>query len=177
MSILKSSMARRSLALILLSLTGCASNRAVVSNPHPDSLAAFDYLKALEGTWVAHGMGEGPFGWEFEVTSKGTMVLERLKVGTPTAMTTVYHLENDALLGHHYCQLGNQPHLSAVNSKVDGDLHFLCDGRVSSTDSHDELHMHGVHFKKTGEGLKVWMDMYENGKVAFQTTYTLFRAE
>ena len=62
------------------------------------------------------------FGWTFDLTSRGGAVVERLKVGTPTEMTTVYHLENGKLIGDHYCQLGNQPHLTAVRMDGEGDL-------------------------------------------------------
>ncbi len=126
---------------------------------------------------MVNGGKEGKFGWEFDITSRGSIIIERLKVGTPTEMTTIYHLENDRLLGDHYCQLGNQPHLSAVNMDVEGDLHLICDGHVGSTQSHAELHMHAVHFQKKGDSIRVWMDMFENGKVAFQTSYTLVRVK
>ena len=36
--------------------------------------------------------------------------------------------------------------------------------------------MHGVHFKTQGESMLVWMDMMENGEVAFKTSYELVRA-
>ena len=117
------------------------------------------------------------FGWEFDVTSRGSVIIERLKVGTPAEMTTVYHLDNGILLGNHLCQLQNQPNLTAVESETEGDLHFLCDGQVGSTQSHNELHMHGVHFQKKDSSLVIWMDMLEDGEVAFETRYELFRVE
>ena len=139
---------------------------------------AFEYLKGLEGQWVVDGGDEGTFGWDFDVTSRGSVVVERLKVGTSTEMTTVYHLHNDTLVAAHYCQLGNQPRLTAVNitSEAEGDLHFVCDGDVTSTASHAELHMHGVHFKDNGDSLSIWMDMVKNGEVAFQASYELVRS-
>ncbi|MHC4991460.1 MAG: hypothetical protein ACYTGC_10805 [Planctomycetota bacterium] len=163
--------------LIVLSLAACASNPPLLPDPHPDGQAAFDYLKGLEGEWVVQGGDEGPFGWDFDVTSRGSVVVERLKVGTPTEMTTVYHLEDTTLVASHYCQLRNQPRLTAVSTDVEGDLHFVCDGSVGNAESHAELHMHGVHFRKEGENLVIWMDMLENGEVAFRTSYTLVRAD
>jgi hypothetical protein len=158
------------LVAVALALAACATGRR-----HPDGRAALAYLKALEGEWVVDGGDEGTFGWEFDVTARGGVVVERLKVGTPTEMTTVYHLDHGTLVASHFCQLGNQPRLTAVTSVVEGDLHFVCDGQVGATASHAELHMHGVHFKRTGESVVIWMDMLENGDVAFQTTYTLRR--
>ncbi|MCH9033446.1 MAG: hypothetical protein IID42_02950 [Planctomycetes bacterium] len=163
------------LALSCLTLSSCATLKAPKFEPHPDSQAAFNYVKGLEGQWVVDGGKEGTFGWNFDVTSDGTIVIERLKVGTPTEMITVYHLENGRLFADHYCRLGNQPHLSAVNMEVEGDLHFICDGDVGSTESHAELHMHGVHFQKKDDGVLVWMDMFQNDTVTFQTSYMLVR--
>lgn len=162
--------------LAVLSLAACASNRGPRAAPHPDGEAALEYLKGLEGTWTVNGGDEGIFGWQFDVTARGGVVVERLKKGTSTEMATVYHLEGDTLVGNHFCQLGNQPRLTAVVSSVDGDLHFLCDGAVTSAASHGDLHMHGVHFKKTAEGVVIWMDMHRDGDFAFETRYSLVRA-
>ncbi|MFT5422279.1 MAG: hypothetical protein ACI89L_000036 [Phycisphaerales bacterium] len=164
------------LVLVTLSLTACASHRAPAVASQAENQAAFEYLRDLEGPWVVDGGAEGTFGWEFDITSKGGVILERLKVGTPTEMTTVYHLEDSALVASHFCQLGNQPRLLAVDSQADGDLHFDCDGDVGSAESHNELHMHGVHFKKQGDSVRIWMDMVKDGEIAFETSYTLVRA-
>ncbi len=51
-----------------------------------------------------------------------------------------------------------------------GDLHFVCDGSVGSAESHAELHMHGVHFRRTGDIVSIWMDMTKDGKISFQTS-------
>lgn len=165
------------LTVIAVSLAAFAAGADPVNSAHPEGDAALDYLRGLQGRWVVQGGDEGPFGWEFDVTSREGVVVERLKVGTPTEMATVYHLDDGTLVASHYCQLGNQPRLTAVKSEAEGDLHFVCDGDVGSTESHAELHMHGVHFQKKGDSLLIWMDMLENGEVAFQTTYELVRAD
>jgi hypothetical protein len=164
------------LALALLALTACATNRAPTPQAQINSHDALDYLRSLEGTWVVDGGNEGTFGWEFDLTARQNVVLERLKVGTPAEMTTVYNLDNGKLVGAHFCQLQNQPNLIATSSTDDDDLYFLCDGNVGNTDSHNELHMHGVHFKKNARNVRIWMDMFENNELAFQTSYTLVRA-
>ena len=112
------------ISIIVIFITACTSKQSEI--PLPDSEAAFNYIKGLEGKWVVQGGKEGVFGWEFVVTSRGGVIVERLKVGTPTEMTTVYHLDNGVLVGNHYCQLQNQPNLTAVTSETEGDLHFLC---------------------------------------------------
>ena len=177
MAILVSKLKGVVFGVILLSFAASASAQSPAYEAHPDGQVAFDYLKELEGQWVADGGAEGSFGWEFDVTSKGSVVVERLQVGADTEMTTVYHLDKGTLVGAHYCQLGNQPRLTAVKaeSKAEGDLHFVCDGDVASTESHTALHMHGVHFQKNGDSLTVWMDMYKNDEIAFKTSYELVR--
>ena len=102
------------ISLIVICITACTNKQSEVPAPLPDSEAAFNYIKGLEGKWVVQGDEEGIFGWEFDVTSRRGVIIERLKVGTPAEMTTVYHLDNGILVGNHYCQLQNQPHLTAV---------------------------------------------------------------
>jgi len=162
---------------MLTFLFSCTSHQSPVQKPLEDTESALNYLKDLKGNWVVYGQKEGPFGWEFDVTSRGKVVVERLKLGTPTEMTTIYHLDKGILFGKHFCQLQNQPVLTAVTSEIEGDLHFLCNGHVGNTKSHDDLHMHGVHFQKTDSSLFIWMDMYKDGKLAFETRYELFRVD
>ena len=165
------------ISLIVICITACTNKQSEVPTALPDTKFAINYLKGLEGKWVVQGDKEGVFGWEFDVTSRGRVIVERLKVGTPTEMTTVYHLDNGVLIGNHYCQLQNQPHLTAITSETEGDFHFLCNGKVGNTQSHDELHMHGVHFQKKDKSLLIWMDMFKNGKLDFETRYELFRVD
>lgn len=64
-----------------------------------DVETALNYLKDLSGVWEVRSETEGVFGWEFDVTSRGNVVLERLKKGTPTEMTTVYNIDDGVLKG------------------------------------------------------------------------------
>lgn len=165
------------MSLIFIFFASCNKEQSQVNIPHSNNEVGMNYLKGLEGKWIVQGGDEGVFGWEFDLTSRGGVIVERLKVGTPTEMMTVYNLDDGILIANHFCQLQNQPKLTAVSSKTDGNLHFLCNGQVGNTKSHDELHMHGVHFQKKDSSLIIWMDMYKNGSVAFETKYELFRAE
>jgi len=169
---------RKGLTLIMfgsiaLLLNSCQSNSNVESNVEIESSSALKYLKELEGDWTVDGGDEGTFGWEFDITARGNVIVENLKVGTPAEMTTVYTIDNGKLKANHYCQLNNQPSLMQVNLEKEGDLHFECNGDVGNTQSHDELHMHGVHFRKEDNKVVIWMDMMEKGKISFETKYTL----
>lgn len=169
------------LGVVVCSIADCGNSLAQVNTeteaPSLVGQKALDYLKGLKGKWIVDGGDEGKFGWEFDVTSRGSIVVERLKVGTETEMMTVYYLDSGKLHAQHYCQLKNRPHLTAVSKSDDGDVHFLCNEKVGGTESHDELHMHGVHFHKKDVGVLIWMDMVKDGEVAFQTKYKLVRAE
>jgi len=163
------------IGLVVISIVACNPRQSQMPNQISNAEEAFNYLRELKGTWMVEGGDEGTFGWEFDVTARGGVIVERLKVGTPTEMTTIYHLDEGLLIANHYCQLQNQPNLSAVESQTGEDLYFLCNGRVGGTRSHNELHMHGVHFQKTDSSLMIWMDMLENEEVAFITRYELIR--
>jgi hypothetical protein len=165
------------LITILMCVNSCANKQSDVQNPLVDTETAFSYLKQLEGKWIVQGGKEGIFRWEFDLTSRDGIIIERLKKGTPTEMLTVYNLDDGILRANHFCQLQNQPNLTAVTSETEGDLHFLCNGLVGNTKSHGELHMHGVHFQKTDSSMFIWMDMYKDGKIDFETRYELFRVD
>ena len=165
------------ISLIVICITASTSTQSQSHSPLPDTETGINYRKGREGKWIVQGGKEGVFGWEFDLTSREGVIIERLKVGTPTEMLTVYNLDDGILLANHFCQLQNQPNLTAVTSETEGDLHFLCNGQVGNTKSHNELHMHGVHFQKEDLNLIIWMDMYENGEGALETREELTRVD
>jgi len=177
MKIIKTITFYLTLITIFIGISGCINKQYEVQKPLTDTETAINYLKQLEGKWIVNGGKEGIFEWEFDLTSRDNVIIERLKKGTPTEMLSVYNLDDGTLFANHFCQLQNQPKLIAINSDIEGDLHFLCKGEVGNTKSHDELHMHGVHFKKEDSSLIIWMDMYKNGSVDFETRYELFRID
>ena len=165
------------LLIIFISFCGCTNKASETQNHLTDTKTAVSYLKSLEGKWIVQGGKEGIFGWEFDLTSRDGVIIERLKTGTPTEMLTIYNLDDGVLRANHFCQLQNQPNLIAVTSETEGDLHFQCNEKVGNTRSHNDLHMHGVHFQKKDSTLTVWMDMYKNGAISFETRYKLFRVD
>ena len=173
----KSEIPYLTILIILLGIFGCTNKKSEIQNSLTNTEDAIRYLKGLEGKWIVQGGDEGIFGWEFDLTSRDGVIIERLKTGTPTEMLTIYNFDDGILLANHFCQLQNQPNLVAVDSETEGDVHFLCNEQVGNTRSHDELHMHGVHFQKKDSSLTIWMDMYKNGGISFETRYELFREE
>jgi hypothetical protein len=162
-------------AFALIALLGLAGG-AYAETPQ-DVQAGIDFLKSIEGKWIGNTEKAGTFDWVFDVTSRGNVIVERMKIGTPTAMTSTYYIADGKLHATHFCQLQNQPHMTKVDSETEGDLHFLCTGNVGNTKSHDELHLHGVHFQKNGDKMTILMDMFKDGKVASQVTYELVRSD
>lgn len=89
------------------------SNRA--DEQRDRALEAFDHLKELQGEWRARSTR----GWEetiqFEVTARGSVVVEtnRFKDAPDRTMHTMYYIDGDRLMLTHYCEARNQPRLLA----------------------------------------------------------------
>lgn len=70
------------LGLIAICFMACTSKQEKI-NTISDNETALNYLKGLQGKWEVDSGKEGVFGWEFDTTSRGNVIVERLKVGTP----------------------------------------------------------------------------------------------
>jgi hypothetical protein len=151
------------------------SGRAFSETEKPirETHKGLNYIKALEGDWIVKTQDGSQYGWNFKITSKGGVVIDHQKIGTPTEMLTIYYLDKGKLRADHFCQLQNQPEL--LESESEHDLSFACSGDVGGADSHDELHLHGLHYKKNGEDLDILMDMFKEGEVVKTITYKLQR--
>jgi len=166
------------LLIIFTSICGCTNKKSEIQNSLTNTEDAMRFLKGLEGKWIAVlDNDQSTYGFEYILSARDKVIIERLRTDIPTEMLTVYNLDNGILRANHFCQLQNQPNLIAVTSEDEGDLNFLCVGEVGNTTTHDELHMHGYHLMKTDSGIKVWMDMYQDGAIAFQSRYELFRID
>jgi len=178
MNIKKKGILNLTLALLLMCTYGCTNKKSNSQFSLAKNEDAMNFLKGLEGKWVGVlESDQSTYGFEYMLSGRGEVIIERLRTGIPTEMLTVYNLDKGILRANHFCQLQNQPNLIAVDSESEGDLHFLCDEQVGNTDSHDELHMHGYHLMKTDSSIIVWMDMHKDGALAFETKYELFRVD
>jgi hypothetical protein len=139
------------MAIILVSTTMIGVALAEPAEPaehdkHPAASqdARFAFLKDLQGTWQAEADNEDKPGvtFEFSVIAGGAAVQEIEMKGTPMEMMTIYHMDDDQLVGTHYCMLGNRPFVHADKAVVDGSLSFTCDGKPGNTKSHAEKHVH-----------------------------------
>jgi hypothetical protein len=81
-----------------------------------DAAAAFERLKALEGTWEAAPANGVKATTSFELTAGGTVLIERYSNPALSGgghMVSAYHLDGAALILTHYCIAKNQPTLKA----------------------------------------------------------------
>jgi len=165
------------LLIIFTGICGCTNKKSEIQNSLTNTEDAMKYLNGLEGKWIAVlDSDKSKYGFEYISSARDGVIIERLRTDIPTEMLTVYNLDNGLLRANHFCQLQNQPNLIAVDSG-EGDLNFLCDGKVGNTKTHDEFHMHGYHLMKTDSSIKVWMDMYKDGEIMMNNRYELFRVD
>jgi hypothetical protein len=81
-----------------------------------DAAAAFERLKALQGTWEAPVANGQKATISFELTAGGSVLLERYSnPALPGGghMVSAYHLDGATLILTHYCIARNQPTLKA----------------------------------------------------------------
>ena len=153
--------------LFMIFMSGCCSTDANRTSSGDKALAKADYdrLKELAGEW--HLLSGERFGVEVEadpaepfisysVSSGGHSVIEKLFVGKPNEMTSVYYLASGQLYMDHYCSLGNQPRMVRRPS-VGDDIPFKLLSVSNMTDK-NELHIssHSVEFDGPDELTVRW---------------------
>ena len=143
-----------------------------------DGAAAFARLKALAGNWEGHG--DSPTGFpmkiEYRVTGGGSTVTERLFVGQPHEMFTVYYMDGHDLVLTHYCAGANQPHMRLASGGAEGALRF---DFVSGTnlDPEKSSFMHGAQFTTlTKDRLEATWSSFDKGKPSDSHTFYMSRA-
>lgn len=96
-------------SLFLTSLAPVQAGEA--PKPVPAS-AEFERMKSLVGTWKGTmDMGQGPIELvqEYRLLAGGSVLEEKVFVGTPNEMTTMYYDKKGKLALTHYCSFGNRP--------------------------------------------------------------------
>ena len=110
------------LAVSLLSLpflSACVASQGSVAPTDPKAATqAFETLQSFAGKWhgtATIGTLQTPVDLSYEIVSAGSTVMERLFIGTPHEMVTMYHRDGDRLVLTHYCAAGNQPRMELVS--------------------------------------------------------------
>jgi hypothetical protein len=84
-----------------------------------DSQSAFEKLKSLQGVWSTDLQDVREKEVSFEVTAKGSALIERTM-----GMVTVYHLDGPLLMATHYCESLNQPRFVASDFSNENIIDF-----------------------------------------------------
>ena len=156
--------------LILLTVISCNSiskqdHSASNHLDKADSEFRYGQIKELVGDWYLEGgvrLGEtveqnldDPFD-TYSISSGGHSVIEKLFVGQPNEMVSVYYLDNGQLKMDHYCSLGNQPRMVAIPGNKER-IDFEIIG-ISNLKDQDELHIssHALEFNENNELIAYW---------------------
>ena len=139
--------------------------------------AQLERMKKLVGKW--EGLDPKMPGQkaqvEYQMTSGGSVLEEKLFPGTPHEMVSMYHDQNGKLAITHYCMLHNQPQLG-LKSSTDKEYKFeLVKG---SGIKPNEAHMHEltVTFTDDDHIVQHWVS-YEGGKRKDDVTLTFARVK
>ncbi|HMK60913.1 MAG TPA: hypothetical protein VK452_07185 [Dissulfurispiraceae bacterium] len=165
------------LALVLIPVTGYSGDYQKAAVTHS---SGFEKMKALVGVWEGKSdMGKGPetIRATYELTSSGNAVIERLFVGHPQEMVTVYYDFGGKLNMTHYCSLGNQPHMELIN-QGDNSLTFVLSKKNPNLTSLKETHMHMLNIKISDKDniINTWT-LYEKGKKKSDVVIPLIRVK
>ena len=98
----------------------------------------------------------------YELTSGGTVLIEKLMPGTPHEMVTMYSNRGSTVSAKHYCMLGNQPEMKLKKSNSTN-YQFELDGTKGISDK-NEMHMHSIALSIKGNELKQEWTNYNQGK-------------
>jgi len=165
--------------LLVLSQVALAQPGHEAPHVHHESSAMpkeFETLKQLVGSWEGTSkMGETveTVNAVYELSSAGTVVLERLMTGTPHEMLSVYHQEGNSVAMTHYCAMGNHPHMELTKSE-EKVLTFEVTKPIGIA-SAQEHHMHGVTLKVGPDTLiEEWVS-FDEGKKKGTITFSLKR--
>jgi hypothetical protein len=105
-----------------------------------------EMLKTLAGKWKGTMITkDGPVASvEYQITSGGTAVIEKLFPGTSDEMATVYYLDGDDLVATHYFSAGNQPSMK-LNAQASDARKLVFDFvRVNGLKKPNESHIRDV---------------------------------
>ena len=166
--------------LLLISLVVVAGlTNAEQGNTPQTSSAEFTRMKTLVGTWKGKAdMGQGltEFTVEYRLVAGGNALEERIFVGTPKEMVTMYHDQHGKLALTHYCMLGNRPGM-VLQSSNDKTLKFDFD-ETCGLDAKTEMHMHSlwITFDDADTITQSWR-LFAEGKPKDEHPFTLRRVK
>lgn len=140
----------------------------------------FEKMKELVGVWEGKtdmGKGMEAVRATYELTSAGNAIIERLFVGLPHEMVTVYYDYDGRLTMTHYCSLGNQPRMELRNPG-ENTLVFVLSEKSHGLSSVNETHMHALKISLDDkDGMTHTWSLYEKGEKKSDTVIKLVRTK
>jgi hypothetical protein len=134
--------------LLALTLTACQATVDGESGGF-DAARAYARLTTMAGAYEVEFPGEPERSkviWEN--VSGGHAVMEKLNVGTPHEMVSLYYLEGEELALTHYCAAGNRPLLRLDRARSTRDeLFFVFDPATTGIDPRTDGHIHAARFQ------------------------------
>ena len=160
-------------ATSLLTAVTLAGLFAVPGGPAPrgstlDAGAAFERMKALQGTWEAPGRNGQKATTRFELVANGSVLMEHYSNPSLPGgghMVSAYHLDGETLVLTHYCIAKNQPTLRAERfdaAKGEVQFEFL---RAMNLPSEKVGHMRRALYRLEGaDRFTTEWEFFEDGK-------------
>ena len=79
--------------LILISIGGCSNKKTEFQDSITNTEDAMNYLRNLEGEWIATLENDNShYGFEYILSARDNVIIERLRTDIPTEMLTVITL-------------------------------------------------------------------------------------
>lgn len=132
-------------------ITACAALALTVGSllnaeePAKTCSSEFARMKSLVGSWTGKtDIGQGPIDLtvQYKLLAGGSVLEEKVFVGTPNEMTTMYYEKDGKLALTHYCMFGNRPGM-LLQSSDDKSLKFNFD-KSCGINVQKESHMHSL---------------------------------
>jgi hypothetical protein len=167
-------------------ITVCAlllANAAVLNAEGPaqtkPASPEFERIKALVGTWKGTvDMGQGPVELvsQYRLLAGGSVVEEKVFVGTPNEMTTMFYDKDGKLALTHYCMFGNRPAM-VLKSADSRSIRFEFD-KACGIDVAKESHMHALTLTfESADTIVASCKAYMDGKEMPEKPTTLKRVK
>jgi hypothetical protein len=139
----------------------------------------FARMKSLVGTWSGKtDIGQGPIELtvQYKLLAGGSAVEEKVFVGTPNEMTTMYYEKDGKLALTHYCMFGNRPGM-LLQSSDDKTLKFNFD-KSCGINVTKESHMHALTIRfDDAETITTSCKSFMDGKEVPEHSTTLKRVK
>ncbi len=125
-------------------LPSVADAQYLRQNPslHKSNSPGVKNLRSLAGCWKGRGPHGGDTKLFYEVVSAGTALIEYLRpMANSTPQITVYYLDGEVLMAHHFCYYGSQIRMKAESTSDSKLLVFRLHDASNLTADRHENHM------------------------------------